>query len=206
MPVVATSDDLARVVAIIAASFDADPVWGDSAFPDRATRRGFQEALWTLMAGSAMRYPYTFVTPGREAAAVWIPPGGTELTAAEEERFEPELVDLLGQEGADRLFAIFERFAASHPHDEPHWYLSLLGVHPEHAGAGHGMRLLRATLHVVDATGMPAYLESSNRANDRRYAELGFEVVGEVELASGVRFSTMWRPARTGSATSGTSG
>ncbi|MEU3735097.1 hypothetical protein AB0E81_37770 [Streptomyces sp. NPDC033538] len=33
-----------------------------------------------LYVPSALRYPWTLVAPGAEAAAVWIPPGGTELT------------------------------------------------------------------------------------------------------------------------------
>ena len=36
--------------------------------------------MWRVYATSALRYPWTFVTPKVEAAAIWIPPGGTELT------------------------------------------------------------------------------------------------------------------------------
>jgi len=40
------------------------------------------------------------------------------------------------------------------------------------------MRLLAATLSRVDALGAPAYLESTNPANDKRYQSVGFEPRG----------------------------
>jgi hypothetical protein len=41
--------------------------------------------MWRVYAAAALRYPWTFVTPGAEAAAVWIPPDGTELTGKRRE-------------------------------------------------------------------------------------------------------------------------
>jgi hypothetical protein len=40
-------------------------------------------------------------------------------------------------------------------------------------------------------------LESSNPANDRRYASVGFEAVGRLSYpGNGPVVTTMWRPAR----------
>ena len=75
---------------------------------------------------------------------------------------------------ADEVLELLERFDAHHPRDEPHYYLSLLGTHPDHRGNGRGMGLLAANLATIDDLAMPAYLESSNRANDHRYERLGF--------------------------------
>ena len=55
------------------------------------------------------------------------------------------------------------------------------------------MALLADTLEAVDAEGMPAYLESTNPANDARYMRVGFRPVGSVELENGHRITTMWR-------------
>jgi hypothetical protein len=44
---------------------------------------------------------------------------------------------------------------------------------------------------------MPAYLESTNNDNDRRYARLGFEPFGVIELPNGHRITTMWRHPQT---------
>jgi GNAT superfamily N-acetyltransferase len=80
---------------------------------------------------------------------------------------------------------------------EPHYYLSLLGTHPDHRGAGHGMRLLADNLERIETEGMPAYLESTNPANNPRYGRVGFEIVGSFEgYVAGSVITTMWRPAR----------
>ena len=89
-----------------------------------------------------------------------------------------------------------ERFDAAHPAHPPHYYLSLLGTHDRHRGRGIGMGLLAASLDLIDAEGMPAYLESTNPANNQRYMRHGFEPAGTVELANGHVVTTMWREAR----------
>jgi predicted GNAT family N-acyltransferase len=86
---------------------------------------------------------------------------------------------------------------AAHPHDEPHYYLGIVGTHDDHRGHGIGEALLAENLSLVDAEHLPAYLESSNPRNLQRYGRLGFEPQGEVFVAEGVPVvTTMWRPAR----------
>jgi hypothetical protein len=59
------------------------------------------------------------------------------------------------------------------------------------------MRLLADTLVRIDGEGMPAYLESTNPANNERYEGVGFQVTGGFEgYAPGSVVTTMWRPAR----------
>ena len=83
------------------------------------------------------------------------------------------------------------------PRNEDHFYLSLIGTHPDHRGAGIGMGLLRENLALIDREGAPAYLESSNPANLARYQSVGFERCGSFQLPDdGPEVTTMWRPAR----------
>ncbi len=79
---------------------------------------------------------------------------------------------------------------------EPHFYLTLLATHGDHRGRGLGMGLLRENLARLDDLGVPAYLESSNPANDKRYAGVGFIPRDTIILATGHPVTTMWRPAR----------
>jgi GNAT superfamily N-acetyltransferase len=184
----ATHDDLDRLTALITAAFDEDPLWR-WAFPDSGL-----EQWWRFLISSALRYPNVWISGDFAAAAVWIPPGGVELTEEEEEEIEPLLRDLVGPRAAD-ILTLLERFEATHPHDGPHYYLSLLGTDPEQRGRGIGMELLRHNLEQIDAEGLPAYLESSNPANDDRYRRIGFEAHGRFTTPDdrhGV--TTMWRP------------
>jgi hypothetical protein len=59
------------------------------------------------------------------------------------------------------------------------------------------MRLLSDVLAMLDELGMPAYLESSNRANDHRYEQHGFVHIGEFSAPrGGPSLACMWRDAR----------
>ena len=107
------------------------------------------------------------------------------------------LIELVGAEQTEVLLETFDRFEAAHPRDQPHYYLSLLGTHPEHRGRGLGMGLLAHTLALIDAERMPAYLESTNPANNERYERHGFVQVGEFSLpGDGPPVATMWRQPR----------
>ena len=115
---------------------------------------------------------------------------------SDEARLEPLVRDLIGSR-ADEVLALFARFEANHPRQQPHFYLSLLGTHPDHRGQGRGMGLLAANLARIDKLRLPAYLESSNRSNDHRYARLGFVEIGEFAVpGDGPTLGCMWRDPR----------
>jgi len=188
-------EDVAAITDTVSTAFFDDPVWS-WAFPDPALRAGQYALWWPLWIEAGLRNRSVWVTPQCEAATVWTPPGAAELSAEDEARLEPLLRELVGAHAADILDGI-ERFDAAHPHDEPHWYLSIIGTHTAHRGAGLGVGLLEADLARIDREHMPAYLESSNPANLDRYRRLGFAEQGEFSLpAGGPTVTTMWRTAR----------
>jgi GNAT superfamily N-acetyltransferase len=187
----AVAADLDRLTVVLAAAFGNDPLW-TWAFPGGEKL----DAWWRFLVQSALRYRSVWVAGDYEAVSVWIPPGGSELTDAEEQRVEPLLRELLGSR-ASQVIQLLERFEESHPTGTPHYYLSLFGTDPAHRGHGIGMRLLAENLARIDDEAMPAYLESSNPANDRRYEGVGFERVGSFSTPDGSRtVSMMWREPR----------
>jgi ribosomal protein S18 acetylase RimI-like enzyme len=193
--VASTDADLHAVTETISLAFHEDPTWS-WAFPDPSRRQEQYAVFWRLLIAGAMRYPWVLLTEGCEAAAVWIPPGGTEIPAEDEERVEPLVQDLVGPRAGD-VVELLERFDAAHPRHEPHYYLSLLGTHPAHAGRGLGMALLAESLRRIDEEGMPAYLESSNPANNHRYERHGFAKIGDFyPPSSEIPVTTMWRDPR----------
>ena len=191
----AIASDIDVITSIISLSFANDPIWGRALeLPDGRTDH--HRAFWRLSIEGALRYPWTWVAGEGEATAVWIPPGGTELAPEQEVRLIDLAREILGP-ASDAYFELLDRFSAAQPKSEPHYYLTLLGTHPHHRGRGIGMKLLADNLALIDSEHMPAYLESTNPANNNRYARVGFEPIGEFSYPGGAPIvTTMWRSAR----------
>jgi GNAT superfamily N-acetyltransferase len=190
----ATSDDVEVVTEIITLAFAADPLWSHAMRrPDG--RIDHHAVFWRLYVEGALRYPWTWLADDGAAASIWIPVDGTELNEEQETRLDALVDEYLAPIAADYR-ELLARFEAARPR-EPHYYLTLLATHPAYRGKGIGMRLLGHVLEMIDAEHMPAYLESTNPANDDRYRGVGFEPIGSFSYpGKGPIVTTMWRPAR----------
>ncbi len=195
---VAGRDDLDAISRTITLAFATDPIWSVAlARPDG--RNDHHEPYWRIFVEGAMRFGTVHRTEHGEAVSVWLPPGVTEptpeLTPDREEALERLLVEALDPDGAAAIHALYGRFEASRASVPPdHAYLSLLATHPDHRGRGVGQALLADDLAAWDALGVPAYLESTNPANDHRYARAGFVRIGGFEAVhDGAQVTAMWR-------------
>lgn len=159
---------------------------------DGATRH--HRTYWRLFVDGALRHGTVFMTTAGEAVSVWLPPGGTELAAEQAETLDALLSENLQLEHRDAIFELYRRFDASRAPLDEHYYLSLLGTHPEHRGSGVGQALLAADLARWDAMGMPTYLESSNAGNNHRYERAGYRSIGGFPAVRDDTWITaMWR-------------
>lgn len=192
----ASSADAVEIAATLAGAFDADPLWS-WAFPDDEKRPAQYEAFFGLFVESAIPNGWVWTTDQAAAVAVWTPPGKSELSEEAEAEVEPFLTAELGPH-AGAVLQVFESFESACPKGQDFYYLSLLGTNPDHRGRGLGMSLLAANLAQIDAEGMPAYLESSNPANNTRYERLGFKPHAKFSTPEGQHtVTTMWRePSR----------
>ncbi|MBF6174650.1 GNAT family N-acetyltransferase [Nocardia blacklockiae] len=128
-------------------------------------------------------------------AAVWSPPGDRKPSTAAELRALPGLARAF----RTRLLVagqLAQRMQAEHP-TEPHWYLAFVGTLPSVRGRGVAHALLGPRIEQCDATGVPAYLESSKRENIPYYERYGFDRTGELDVtAGGPPVWPMWRAPR----------
>lgn len=153
--------------------------------------------IWRIFVSGALRYPWSRIVDDGAAVSIWIPPDGIELDEWEEGELMATVAAVLGETGAAEYADLVERFEANHPRQPAHAYLSLLATHPDQRGRGIGMALLADDLRRLDELQLPAWLESTNPANDARYRSVGFEPVGEFRTIDEQRpITTMWRPAR----------
>jgi GNAT superfamily N-acetyltransferase len=192
-PRLATTADATVVTRILVDAFHDDPMWDAWAFPDPSTRRHHRETIFRILVEGAMRYPYVWLNADETAAAVWIPPGGTEMSAEQESRIDTVLRESLGDR-ADAVLHAFELFEQARPKD-PHFYLTMLGTDPGHAGKGLGGRLLHSNLWYVDRAQMPAYLEARDELVPF-YERFGFRLLDRFDLSDGPTVNAMWRAAR----------
>jgi len=169
---VATEEDLPAVGEALAHAFEHDPLWG-WAFEaaERERKLAALAAVFGFFAEAALDLGWVRVTGRVEAVALWIPPGSPEMSPADEGRMPEVVAEACGPESEARVMELLAAFEDNHPHEPPHYYLSLLATHPEHAGRGHGIGLVAACLEEIDAGDPPAaaFLESSNPANLPRY-------------------------------------
>jgi GNAT superfamily N-acetyltransferase len=122
------------------------------------------------------------------AVALWLPPGaepdGDAIVAV--------LTDTVAADKLGDTFAVMEEMV--HP-TYPHWYLPWFGVDSAQQGQGLGSQLMEQCLSVVDASHLPAYLESPNPRNVSFYERHGFEVTGHAQAGACPPLTFMLRPA-----------
>ncbi len=190
---IATVADVDRATETVTLAFASDPVW-EVALRRPDGRVDHHRPYWRFFVAAAIAGGSVWLLDDGAAVAVWVPPGGRELpddALAALERFNETT---LGPARAREMTELYERFEAGHPAEPPHAYLSLLATHPAHRGRGIGQQLLAANLAGWDALGVPAYLESTNPANDHRYERAGFRAIGAFQaVRDGAPITRMWR-------------
>ena len=89
----------------------------------------------------------------------------------------------------DRL-AIYDEIAARGMPPVPHYYLGVIGVHPDMHSRGVGTQLLETFcgLSASDPLSRGVYLETAQEANLRFYERAGFEQTGSGSLGN----SKLW--------------
>lgn len=185
----------AAVVEVLASAFRDAPlnvavIRGGPARRLRTNRYGMRALLASARGGATV---WTVRAGGVAGALVGVAPCCFPLPPPP---FGMQLLALVGQGFATlrRWGEVYRTLLAVHP-EEPHWYLSVIGVEPTSQGRGLGRALLSRYLERVDRERMPSYLESDRAANLPFYERAGFEVVDTIEVA-GIPIWCMWRPAK----------
>jgi len=188
-----------EAAAALARAFFEDPSWV-WALPANDRRGRVQAWFFRAAVRYGLRYGEVHTTERAEGAAVWLPPGGTELRALRLMRVGLQLMPLkAGLSPFSRLVAMGSVLADRHRQDAPfeHWYLWLLGVDPPRQGQGLGSALVRPVLKRADGEGVRCYLDTTLERNLTFYRRHGFDVVHAGAFPKGgPRFWTLLREPR----------
>ena len=114
------------------------------------------------------------------AASVWLPPGRHSSPLRQLPSWGRLAVR--NPPAVPRLLRAGRTLDALHP-QEPHWFLSLLGVLPELQGAGLGSALVAPGLE--RAAGEVVHLDTGRPENVPWYRRFGFDLAAEVRAVPG---------------------
>lgn len=177
-----TPANRAACVASLSAAFFRDPLISHLA-PDDGSRRAWMGPLMdaNLDLTLADGHTYALEGPGGEVAGVIgaNPPGKYPIPASRGLRYlwnistrpnpwTPSILGLL-RKGYPYL-GVWDRLH----YKGPHWYVYLLGTHPDRRRRGVGKRLLEHIHAMADRDGLPSYLETQNATNLAFYASAGY--------------------------------
>jgi GNAT superfamily N-acetyltransferase len=125
------------------------------------------------------------------AVALWLPPGAEPDADA----ILTVLTETVSPGKHDDTLAVAEHIDVAHP-TYPHWYLPWFGVDSVLQARGLGTELMVQCLEIVDASHMPAYLETPNPRNLTFYKRHGFEVTAVAQSGKCPPITFMLRAAR----------
>ena len=160
-------------------------------FPEAHRYLGAHMGFSEVFGGKAFEAGTAYAIDDLGGVALWLPPG----THADGNAIAQYVMETAHPDRIEEIFGALGGMGDYHP-DEPHWYLSMIGVDPGRQGSGLGGKLLERTLKRVDQERLPAYLESSNPRNVSLYIRYGFEPLGTIEMGGEPIMTPMLRPAR----------
>ncbi len=194
------TDDAEEVGHILASAMFNDPL-AAAIFPEVEDR----EALLPLHLDALARYGALFgevhgLGDPIEAAAIWLPPGETEMPP---DRLVASGLnthaEVIGHEASERFFAVMEHLEGVHAAlvDRDHWYLQGIGVAPDVQQGGYGSALLTPVLEEADQALQPIYLETFAAETVAYFESLGFEVLAsDHDPVLGLKYWAMLREPR----------
>ncbi len=171
----AQSTDLSSICMTFARSFWDDPVmrWlfpEDDVFADGTVMKDFFRRL--------LAHQRSTVTSDVVAFAMWIPPGRPEVEV------EPTSTEPPSEAMLEKFIALRGALEENTPHEE-HWYLQMVGTHPDWQRKGLGSRLIAEGIEWARKDGLGVYLETETAENVAYYQHLGFRVRTEWDVAAG---------------------
>ena len=164
--------------------------------PSPSLRRRIFPGYFALLVQRAMTGGLVFTTPGRAAAALWLPAGerAGENPAAPPGGYAAKLTEITGPWASQ--FRVFDTVLDQHhPAGRAHHHLAILAVRPGLRGRGIGTGLLAAHHAWLDQHAMPAYLEASSTRTRDLYLRHGYQPRPDspIRLPHGPVMWPMWR-------------
>ena len=170
--------DQAEALATLVSAFTYDPVerW---LYPESQQYFTHFPEFLKAFGGKAFDEQTVWGLGECSAVALWLPPG----VEPDGDAIMNVLTTSVSPAQHGDLFSVLDQMAAAHP-VYPHWYLPWFGVKEALQGKGLGGQLMEPCLNIVDASHLPAYLETPNPRTIPFYERHGFQVTGEARAGA----------------------
>jgi len=180
-----TARDRSAAAEVAAKAFK-DYVMLEYFYPDAPSRHAIAETFTFIAVAVCLKYGEVYTTPGTmKGIAAWLPPGKAPFGTWQLLRSVPlPVMFRFGRQGGSQMRSYGEYADNLHRElvPEPHWFLQLLGVDPDHRGQGVSSRLVKPMLERIDREGLPCFLDTNTEKNVAIYRRFGFELVSESKV------------------------
>lgn len=172
--------DIKKAVEVLTKAFNTDPLT-QFIFPNDETRKNQSPHYFNFIISYGLKFGEVYApSPEIEGLAIWYLSDKYEMNMMKQLRAGGMRLFLkLRRETISRMLPL-GRFSGNmhrkYGHFR-HWYLSPIGVAPDHQGKGLGSLLIRSMLSRIDDEKLPCLLETQNPTNVEIYKRFGFEVV-----------------------------
>lgn len=153
--------------------------------PDESKRLAKSRLFMSSGIAYCARWGAVFTEDQYRGGAAWLTPGNTSMTAMRTLRSGTwQMPFRMGFGSFSRFVRLSQPLDKAHKEHLPgdHWYLMMLGIHPDHQGAGLGSALLDIGVSKAAKAGLPVYLETLTEADVEFYLKRGFAVVSELTV------------------------
>ena len=187
---IASESEKERAVDTLVLAFTADPLmrW---LYPDARQYLAHFPEFIAAFGGNAFAAQTAWSLDDCSAVALWLPAG----TQQDADAITSVVAETVSPEKLEDILLVGLQVDEAHP-EFAHWYLPFFGVDSALQGNGLGGALMKHCLGILDASGLPAYLETSNPRNIPFYERHGFEVTGEAQAGACPPVTFMLRAAQ----------
>jgi ribosomal protein S18 acetylase RimI-like enzyme len=142
--------DYPQLIEVLIKAFDADPHIAWLIRRDEKRAIAYRQFFTMMLNGLAQPHGEIYTTGNLNSVALWYPPGRGKIGFLKQAKVAPAFIRAVGWNSLFSRMVGIEKMEYHHPR-EPHYYLQLLGVDPDHQGQGAGRALLKPMLHKCDA-------------------------------------------------------
>jgi hypothetical protein len=193
--ILATRADTDILATMLADAFHNDALtrW---ITPDEDRRRAQLPDFFRVFLDISLRYDAVYTNASRDAALLFLPPGGWEETEKRGVELSQRFEEILGDD-VEAMATISGLQAIHHPTGRAHYYVSFGGVNPHNQRRGAMTTLLKALIDRADVEGFGSYTEASSAGGAFAARRAGFSEIGhKIAIPNGPTLRPMWREPR----------